>query len=257
MENILQKIVAKKREIVEAAKASVPLADVVRSIRPGSFTLSGAFRATDWGLIAECKLQSPSKGRFGHSWSVTELAKIFAENGATALSVHTDPHFLGKNSDLTDVKKITTLPVMRKDFIIDDYQIYESRMLGADAVLLIARILPPEKLKRFLHIAWELGMDALVETHDADDLAAALSTPAELIGINNRNLADFSTSIENTIALLPSVPKSRMVISESGVSSPADARRLFDAGCRGVLVGEGLVTAPDVAVMTAELESIT
>ena len=139
---------------------------------------------------------------------------------------------------------------MRKDFIIDEYQIYEARMLGADAVLLIARILTPETLKRFLYTAWSLGMDALIEVHDRRDMEAALATPAEFIGINNRNLVSFTTSIEQTMGLLPYADKSRTLISESGVFTGEDARRLHDEGCDGILVGEGLVRADDVAAQT-------
>ena len=164
------------------------------------------------------------------------------------LSVHTDPHFLGCNEDFRKVRAEVNLPLLRKDFIIDEYQIYEARMLGADAVLLIARILTPETLKRFLYTAWSLGMDALIEV--SRDMEAALATPAEFIGINNRNLVSFTTSIEQTMGLLPYADKSRTLISESGVFTGEDARRLHDAGCDGILVGEGLVRADDVAAQT-------
>ncbi|MBQ8697954.1 MAG: indole-3-glycerol phosphate synthase TrpC [Schwartzia sp.] len=253
MRNILAEIVEKKKEIVAAAKKVMPLDEVKRAARPGGFRLSHRVRKEAWSLIAECKLQSPAKGRLCRAYSVTELAKIYEESGASALSVHTDPHFLGSNEDFAAVRKMTDLPMLRKDFIIDEYQIYEARMLGADAVLLIARILSPRRLMEFLYLAWGLGMDALVEVHDETDLKMALDTPAEFIGVNNRNLTTFTTSLENTMALLPNIGEGRTVISESGVQNAEDAERLREAGCDGILVGEGLVTAPNVAEMTRRL----
>ena len=256
MKNILAEIVEKKKEIVAAAKKALPFDEVKRAARPGRFGLSHRVRREDWSLIAECKLQSPAKGRLCRTYSVTELAKIYEENGASALSVHTDPHFLGSNEDFAAVRKMTEMPLLRKDFVIDEYQSYEARMLGADAVLLIARILSPRKLMEFLYLTWGLGMDALVEVHDEEDLKAALETPAEFIGVNNRNLTTFTTSIENTMALLPKIGEGRTIISESGVQSAEDAERLHDAGCDGILVGEGLVTAANVAQMTRQLSSV-
>ena len=253
MKNILAEIVEKKKEIVAAAKKALPLDEVKRRARPGRFGLSHRVRGEAWSLIAECKLQSPAKGRLCRAYSVTELAKIYEENGASALSVHTDPHFLGSNEDFAKVREMTNLPMLRKDFIIDEYQICEARMLGADAVLLIARILTPRQLREFLYLTWGLGMDALVEVHDEEDLKAALDTPAEFIGVNNRNLTTFTTSIENTMALLPKIGEGRTIISESGVQSVEDAERLREAGCDGILVGEGRVTAPSVAQMTQQL----
>ena len=194
MRNILAEIVEKKKDIVAAAKKALPLSEVKQLARPSGFHLSHRFRGEDWSLIAECKLQSPAKGRLCKTFSVTELAKIYEENGASALSVHTDPHFLGSNEDFAKVRAMTSLPMLRKDFVIDEYQIYEARMLGADAVLLIARILSPRQLMEFLYLTWGLGMDALVEVHDEADLRAALDTPAEFIGVNNRNLTTFTTS---------------------------------------------------------------
>ena len=256
MKNILAEIVEKKKDIVAAAKKAVPFDEVKRAAHPGRFGLSHRVRGEAWSLIAECKLQSPAKGRLCRTYSVTELAKIYEENGASALSVHTDPHFLGCNEDFAAVRKMTKMPLLRKDFIIDEYQIYEARMLGADAVLLIARILSPRQLMEFLYLTWGLGMDALVEVHDEADLKMALDTPAEFIGVNNRNLTTFTTSIENTIALLPKIGEGRTIISESGVQSAEDAERLREAGCDGILVGEGLVTAPSVAQMTQLLSFV-
>ena len=216
----------------------------------GTFAMSRRFRQSRWNLIAECKLQSPSKGNFGHNHSVAELARIYEEAGAAMLSVHTDEHFLGRNEDVTMVKGLVDIPVLRKEFIIDEYQIYEARMLGADAVLLIARILTGQQLKDYLYLAWSLGMDALVEVHDEEDMEKALATPARFIGINNRNLKYFRTTIQNTLDLLPLADRNRTLISESGIHTVEEARKLYQAGLDGILVGEGLATAEDVLAQT-------
>ncbi len=250
MKNILAEIIEQKKAIVSEAKMSLPLSDIKERVTPSGFRMSHRLRREEFSLIAECKLQSPSKGRLCASHTVTELARIYEDNGASVLSVHTDPHFLGKNDDLIAVRNAAKLPIMRKDFIIDEYQIYEARLLGADAVLLIARILTPRQLLSYLYTAWGLGMDALIEVHDKDDLAAAQSTPAEFIGINNRNLTTFTTSIENTMTLIDKVDDKRTIISESGISSFDDVLRLREAGCNGILVGEGLVKANDIAEQT-------
>ena len=257
MKNILAEIVEKKKDIVADAKRSLPLPELKKRIRCAHFGMSQRIGSEDWSLIAECKLQSPTKGRLCRAYSVTDLAHIYETNGASMLSVHTDPHFLGSNEDFMTVRRAVSLPLLRKDFIIDEYQIYESRLLGADAVLLIARILSPAQLKQFLYTTWGLGMDALVEVHDEADMEAALATPAEFIGINNRNLVTFTTSIEQTLHLLPLADPTRTLISESGVSSAEEASQLHEAGCSGILVGEGLVRAKDVAAQTRALSGIS
>ncbi|WP_295163724.1 indole-3-glycerol phosphate synthase TrpC [Selenomonas sp. F0473] len=256
MRDLLAEIVAKKRDIVAAAKRGVPLEKLKKDIRCGTFRMAEHFRRHGWGLIAECKLRSPAKGRLTTAHTVTELADIYAASGATVLSVHTDPHFLGSNDDFAAVRARVDTPLLRKDFIIDPYQVYEARALGADAVLLIVRILTPAQLKELLFLTWSLGMDALVEVHDRADLAAALETPAEFIGINNRNLVTFETSVQTTIELLPHADQERTIISESGIFTIEDAVRVRDAGCRGVLVGEGLVKAPDVGAFAKELSGL-
>lgn len=256
MRDILAEIVQDKKEIVAAAKRRLPLRAVKERLQPGAFSMAHRFRREDWSLIAECKLQSPAKGRLCRSHSVEELARIYAANGASMLSVHTDPHFLGSNEDFQRVRALVELPLLRKDFVIDAYQLYEARLLGADAVLLIARILSPQQLKEYVYTAWELGMDALVEVHDEADMKSALQTPAEFIGINNRNLKTFTTSIENTLELLPYADRERTLISESGVFTLKDAQRLQAAGCDGILVGEGLVRAEDIAAKTREFSGL-
>ncbi len=256
MANLLADIVEQKQDIVAKARRTNPLCVLKEDLKKGNARMAGCLQKGQWGLIAECKLQSPAKGRLCQSFSVEQLAGIYEDNGANMLSVHTDPHFLGKNTDLQSICNTSKLPVLRKDFIIDEYQIYESRFLGADAVLLIVRILAKQQLAEYLDLAGELGMDALVEVHDMVDMEKALDTKAGFIGINNRNLSSFTTSIGNTLALLPYADPKRILISESGIHTLEDARLLKEAGCDGILVGEGLVTAGDIAQQTKELSGL-
>ena len=253
---MLKSITEKKRQIVAVTKKERPLASLLKYITSGQFAFSKAIQQSPWTLIAECKLASPAKGQLCTDYSVPQLAKIFSENGATALSVHTDMHFCGKLEDIAAVRAVTQLPILRKDFIIDEYQIYEARAAGADAVLLIANILSDVQLKEYLTLAHELGMDALVEVHTLEELKRVQQTPAFLVGINNRNLKTFVTDVQNTFDLLPFYDGHRLIISESGVSNGVEANRLQLVGVRGVLVGEGLVRATDIAEKTRELAMI-
>lgn len=253
MRDILREIVTQKKDIVAEAKRKHPLEEIQQSLKKGSFRMTEAFRKRSWGLIAECKLQSPAKGRLNTRDSVVDLARIYEANGAAVLSVHTDPHFLGCNEDFRKVRAAVSLPLLRKDFIIDPYQIYEARALGADAILLIVRILTGKQLASFLAIAHTLGMDALVEIHDRSDLEKAQRTEASFLGINNRNLTSFDTDIQQSLDLLPYCDPARTLISESGVRDAADARKLQTAGADGILVGESLVRADDISAMTRSL----
>lgn len=248
---MLNKIVERKKAEVELQKRQVPLEQLTRALPTGNHALAKAF-AADWGLIAECKLASPVKGRLSNL-AVEELAKIYNESGAAAISVLTDRHFEGNLSHLQAVKAISKLPVLRKDFIVDEYQLYQAQAAGADAILLITAILSDDQLKRYLAVAGELGLDCLTEVHNREELARAQQTEAKMIGINNRDLTTFRTNIEQTFALLPFCDTERLIISESGISSGADAERLKQAGVRGALVGEGLVTAANIARKVSEL----
>ena len=250
---ILEKIVANKRLIVDEAKEKYPLKEFSAEILPANFAFRSAIEKTKWSLIAECKLTSPAKGTLCTQYSVPELAKIYTENGATALSVHTDSHFSGRLEDIRAVGEVTTLPILRKDFIIDEYQIYETRKAGADALLLIAHLLSDQQLQEYLGITHALGMDALVEVHTLEELQRVQETSAILIGINNRNLQTFQTDVENTFNLWPHCQKRHMMISESGISEGAVAEKLERIGLRGILVGEGLVKASNVGEKTREL----
>ncbi len=250
---MLDAIIAKKKITVAEEKAQMPLREIKQKLSFGSFALSKAMRNAPWSLIAECKLKSPAKGRLCINHTVLDLAKIYEENGATALSVHTDEHFLGRLTDLAFVKETVGIPVLRKDFIIDEYQIYQSRQYGADGILLIARILTPSQLKEYLHVAWNIGLDCLVEVHDERDINVVMDTRAELIGINNRNLKNFTTDVQHTLDLIGYCDTSRTIISESGIKNRKDIESVQSHAVRGVLVGEGLVKARDIAEKTREL----
>lgn len=250
---ILDEIVKKKRQVVEAAKIAKPLSYIKENLQVAEHAFRKALAEGEWALIAECKLGSPSKGRFCHTHTVLELAEEFARHGATALSIHTDSHFYGSLADLRAVRQQVDIPLLRKDFIIDPYQIYEARLAGADAVLLIADILTVDQLNEFLKIAEELGMDCLVEAHTAKVLEEVHKTKALIIGINNRNLKTFVTDLENTFRLLPQCDNQRMVISESGIGTGQDAIRLRAAGVKGILVGEALTTGGNLEEKTKEL----
>jgi len=250
---MLKKITDIKRQVVDAAKVQIPLTSFISEVEPGDFAFRKAIEQAPWTLIAECKLASPAKGQLCSNYSVPKLAEIYTANGATALSVHTDTHFCGRLEDIVAVRSVTSLPILRKDFIIDEYQIYEARRVGADAILLIANILSDGQLKEYLALSKELGMDCLVEIHTLEELQRVQQTPARLVGINNRNLETFKTDVQNTFDLLPYCNKDRLLISESGVSSEAEAIRLRNAGVRGILVGEGLVKANNIADKTQKL----
>jgi len=204
-------------------------------------------------LIAEVKKASPSKGLLLADFNPVKLAVTYQENGAGAVSVITEERFfLGHPSFIAQIKANIQIPILRKDFIIDERQLYETRMLGADAVLLIARLLP-DKLLSLIELAQELGLEPLVEVHNQEEIERALDTPARLIGINNRNLQDFSVDITTCLDLVSMVPDHIYCVAESGIFSAADILVLKRHGFRGALVGEALVTAADIGAKTKEL----
>ena len=256
LEQILQ---AKTREVM-AKKAQIPVAQLTKELavspapRPFGPRLSGE----GIKLIAEVKRASPSKGMLCPALQPGNLARIYEEAGAAALSVLTEEkYFLGSLHDLTVAKNETGhLPVLRKDFIIDPYQILEARVYGADAVLLIAAILPRPKLTRLIQEAKALGMDALVEIHNQAELADALAAGAEIIGINNRDLKTFQVDPETTFRLVDAIPKEKVIVAESGIKDRRQLQRLAAAGVQAALVGEALVTAADPGAKLRELRGI-
>lgn len=250
---MLNKIVQKKYKEVEAAKGKLPITIIKDNLETGSHNFYNALRQKDWSLIAECKLASPVKGNFHPGRKVADLAALYNSNGATALSVLTDCHFEGSLEDIGAAKKVCSLPILRKDFVVDVYQIYEARSVKADAILLIAAVLTDDEMTSCLKVAEDLGMDCLVEVHTLEELQRVLKTPAKIIGINNRDLTTFTTNIHTTHRLMQECDSEKLIISESGVRTKEDALLLKSWGVKGILVGEGLVTAPDIALRTREL----
>jgi indole-3-glycerol phosphate synthase len=209
-------------------------------------------------LIAECKRRSPGAGAIRPDLDAAELTRGYARAGASALSVLTDSEFFGgSRDDLEAVRRATPLPVLRKDFTIDSLQVLESRAMGADAILLIVRILSDRMLADLNEAARDLGMSVLVEAHDRTEVERAVSIGADLIGINNRDLSTFRTDLDTTLELLDAVPEGVVVVSESGIRGPDDVARLGDAGVDAILVGESLLRAPDPEAAARGLVSAT
>jgi indole-3-glycerol phosphate synthase len=209
-------------------------------------SLHAALIAPGVGVIAEFKRRSPSAGSLRDHADVRELVRAYERAGATAVSVLTEgPHFDGSLEDLRAARAACALPLLRKDFIVDPYQLHEARAAGADAVLLIVAALDDSTLRSLHHEAADVGLDALVEVHDRAELRRALDAGARLIGINNRDLRDFSVDVERTYALLGDIPSDVAVVSESGISTPAHLRRLAERGVHGALIGEALMRASD------------
>ena len=257
-DDILGDIVAAKTPELARQKGLVSLDDLREKIagRPAPLNMSGALLGGGVRLIAEVKKASPSRGLLRPNFDPLDLAETYVGNGAAAVSVLTDPRFEGELAHLEQIKSTGAAgraPVLRKDFIFDPYQVYEARAAGADAMLLIVAILAPSQLKELVDRAQELWMQCLVEVHDEDELAVALDSGAEIIGINNRDLRTFNTDLAVSEALAPKVPRGKIIVSESGISTPDHLRRVSAVGVNAVLVGEALVTAADVGQKVREL----
>ncbi len=262
MSDILEKIVAVKRQEVASASGRKSLATVRADAESRVLTRDfvGAMRAKisagQPAVIAEIKKASPSKGVLREDFIAADIAQSYAENGAACLSVLTDVQFFQGCVDyLKQARASCQLPVLRKDFMVDAYQIYESRAMGADAVLLIAAILDDAQMKAFEAIAASLDMAVLVEVHDAAELERALRLKTPLIGINNRNLKTFEVSLDTTLSLMQLVPKDRLLVCESGIHSREDVLRMGAAGVNAFLVGEAFMRAADPGEALAALFS--
>jgi indole-3-glycerol phosphate synthase len=244
--NILERIVEAKRAEVAASKRERP--DVEALARKASATRDfvGALRAKRPAVIAEIKRASPSKGLLRANFDPAAIAKSYEKAGAACMSVLTDREFFqGAAAHLVSARGACALPALRKDFLIDPYQVFEARALGADCVLLIVACLEDAQMRELEKLAHSLEMAVLVEVHDADELERALKLQTPLIGINNRNLRSFETRLETTLDLLPRIPKGRLVITESGILSSADVRRMREHGVSAFLVGEAFMRADD------------
>ena len=256
---ILDEIVANKRTEVKHRQQRISLAEFrtrAESV-PGTLSFADALVGDTVALIAEIKRASPSRGELDGQANPPRLAQTYATNGASAISVLTDKKYFGGSlDDLKSVRVAVQAPILRKDFIVDEYQVYESRALQADAILLIVRVLTEAQLRDYLVLADSLGMSALVEIHDEADLERALAANAQVIGINNRNLADFTVDLATTERLAPGIASDKIVVAESGVFTRADVERAARAGARAVLVGEALMRAADVGEKVKELASV-
>lgn len=253
---MLDKIIARKREEVEQSKRALPLARLKEEItqRARPLNLSLALRGDSIKLIAEVKRASPSRGILRPNFNPAELAKTYAKGGAAAISVLTEAnYFSGSLEHLIAIRDKVELPLLRKDFIFDPYQVYESRAYGADALLLIVAILNQEQLKELLWLSHSLGLECLVEVHNELEVEKALYSGAKIIGINNRDLNTFTVNINVTRRLRPLIPKEQIVVSESGIKSRQDIERLKEWGVNAVLVGETLITANDILTKMKEL----
>lgn len=255
---ILDEIIAKKRVEVAAAQLRAPFPELLARLQdaPEVRDFVGALKsaAPRIGLIAELKKASPSAGLIRPDFDPVEIALTYARHGANCLSVLTDEsYFQGQLEYLTQVRQVVTTPVLRKDFLIDRYQVLEARVAGADCILLIAECLNDCELRDLYFYASELGMDSLIEIHDEENLDRVLKLDPELLGINNRDLKIMQTDLDHTVRLSARVPEHCLLVSESGIRTPADVARLQACGARAILVGESLMKQPDIGAAVDQL----
>jgi len=262
MSDILQKIVTRKREEITARQAALSLAELrarakdAPPARGFAAAIETRIAAGHTAVIAEVKKASPSKGIIRADFDPPAIARIYAANGAACLSVLTDVDFFqGADSHLQQARTACALPILRKDFTIDPYQVVEARALGADCILLIVAALSDPQLAELAGLAAEIGLDVLIEVHNADELARALPIPAPLLGINNRDLRTFNTTLDTTLSLRDQVPPGRRLVTESGIHSVDDVARMRAAGIEAFLVGEAFLREPDPGAALAQLFS--
>lgn len=259
---ILDTLATASRQRAEAAKITIPFNQMEEMAymayedgnRECDFSFEKAISSPGISFICEVKRASPSKGMIAPDFPYREIAMEYEEAGADAISVLTEPdYFLGKGEYLTEISRSVSLPLLRKDFTVDPYQIFEAKVLGASAVLLICALLDTETLKEYMKICDSLGLSALVEAHDEAEIHSALTAGARLIGVNNRNLKTFEVDFENSIRLRGLVPAGTAFIAESGIQTADDVKRLYQAGVNGVLIGESLMRSPDKKAILQEM----
>jgi len=260
MSNILQKIIARKREEIAARQAARPLAELRARLQDAppargfAAAIETRIAAGHAAVIAEVKKASPSKGVIRADFDPAAIAQSYAANGAACLSVLTDVDFFqGHDTHLQQARTACALPVLRKDFTIDPYQVLEARALGADCILLIVAALDDAQLAELAGLATETGLDVLIEVHDAAELERALPVPAPLLGINNRDLRTFHTTLDTTLSLREQVPAGRRLVTESGIHTPDDVAKMRTAGIDAFLVGEAFLREPDPGAALARL----
>ena len=257
---MLDEIVEKTKERVETAKGIISLDDLKNEVKlmeiTEEFPFKKALMGDDIAIIAEVKKASPSKGLISEDFDYLNIAREYEQAGASAISVLTEPYFfMGSDDYLKEISQEVNVPVLRKDFIVDEYMIWEAKALGASAILLIVSILDIVQLKRFLDLAHDLGLSAIVECHDGDEIMRALTVGAEIIGVNNRDLTDFTVDIENSINLRRCVSGDVVFISESGIKTAEDVIRLKENDVDAVLIGETLMKSDDKKAMILELKN--
>ena len=260
MIKMLDEIVEKTRERFIESKKNKSLDELKEEVQKleitQDFPFKKALSGSEISIIAEVKRASPSKGLIAEDFDYLTIAKEYEEAGASAISVLTEPYFFkGSNDYLKEIAENVSIPVLRKDFVIDEYMIWEAKLLGASCVLLIVSILSIVELKKFLDLAHDLGLSAIVETHDGDEIRTALNVGAEIIGVNNRDLTDFTVNIENSINLRRCVSGDVIFISESGIKTPEDVRKLKENDVDAVLIGETLMKSDDKKSMILELKN--
>ena len=260
MIKMLDEIVEKTKERLIESKKNKSLDEIKEEVQKleitNDFPFKKALSEDGISIIAEVKRASPSKGLIAEDFDYLTIAKEYEEAGASAISVLTEPYFFkGSNDYLKEISQCVSIPILRKDFVIDEYMIWEAKALGASAVLLIVSILSIVELKKFLDLAHDLGLSAIVETHDGDEIRTALNVGAEIIGVNNRDLTDFTVNIENSISLRRCVSGDVVFISESGIKTPEDVRRLKENDVDAVLIGETLMKSEDKKSMISELKN--
>ena len=257
---IIEQICDYARMRVDKAKRAVPLETLRQeayALPKGDFAFEKALKKQGISFICECKRASPSKGLIASDFPYLEISKAYEAAGADCISVLTEPKwFLGEDRYLRQIAQEISLPCLRKDFIVHPYMIYEAKTLGADAVLLICSINSQKTLKHSIEICDELGLSALVEAHDPREIELALEAGARIVGVNNRNLKDFSVDIENSRRLRSLIPPEILFVSESGIDSGEEVRKLYEIGVDAVLIGEALMRAPDKKKKLAELRGI-
>jgi len=256
MATILDQIFEEKRRDVNQLKMTLPVDELRKMVKdaPSCRDFKGALSGRECAVIAEVKFRSPSKGPLRTDLEPALVGETYERNGAAAISVLTDRTFFGgEKLYLNILRRTVGLPLLRKDFILDAWQIYESRMLGADAILLIVAMLGENQLQEYLDLASALGMAALVEVHDRGELERALAAGADIVGMNNRDLKTFVTDLSTSLELIGFIPRDRIAVTESGIRSRADIERLMAAGIGAFLIGETLMTAPDIGKKLREL----
>ena len=257
---ILDQLAAHARERTEQAKKKIPPGELKRqalSLPKGDFAFENALKKPGISFICECKKASPSKGLIAPDFPYLQIAKEYEAAGADCISVLTEPKwFLGSDEYLKEIADTVAIPCLRKDFTVDEYMIYEAKVLGASAVLLICSILSEEQIKEYIGVCDKLGLSALVETHDESEVQTALGAGARIIGVNNRNLKDFSVDTDNSRRLRELIPRDVLFVSESGVGSASDVARLREIGADAVLIGETLMRASDKKAKLDELRRL-